>query len=177
MRKLVILMLVLGMASFASAGLVLTIEDTSGTVDPDTLVKGESYTVWVSGLEADQSITGGVYGPAGTAADWTKVSLSNPVVEDAAGDTSGNSYVGAYFGYDFAAGDTSTAILPDGADGKWFSWDLDADAVGDFSLLLYDYTNINQTTALSTTTGKVLIPEPMTIALLGLGGLLLRRRK
>jgi hypothetical protein len=181
MKKLLILMLVLGVASVANAAIQIELRDAAGTTTIATgtatgvdLQLGTNYTVYVTGAVADSPATGGIYGPTWTASDWTNLGPANSTTYvDDTGDLSFCNWVAAYQGYDWQAKDSGMG--PGVSTGDWVHVDLTALAQGSYSLGLFDYA-VSSATAVATISGNV-IPEPMTVALLGLGGLLLRRRK
>ena len=161
MRKLVVLMLVLGVASIATAGL-------SFTTDAVTIGVGETVTV---GIESDVDAfawTGYVGYTPGNAV------LTGMVATAAAGpDATITADPYGYAGYykiealDFAP---PSDILA----GVQFNADVTGVAEGTYTVYLmspWAATGIQDTLAVT------IIPEPITIGLLGLGGLFLRRRK
>jgi len=181
MRKLLILMLVLGMASMAMATPTITVSNT--TPQP-----GDTIQVYITGTAAEAS-TDGVTGTGG----WSGVLAINYA---AYGYTGGSPYltisppptITTYAG-GMAGAITSTAVefiaaaagtpwdeTTDVDIGLWFTYDVDVSATaldGDsevIDLLDNALANVGQVTI-------NIIPEPMTMALLGLGGLFLRRRK
>jgi hypothetical protein len=172
MKKLLMLMLILGMASAANAALSLELVGSP-------LVDG-AVTWDVSGMQ----ITGTGSGP--TAGKWDG-SLGPPTGSAilAAADTD----VGAGAGYTVASGIGSCTVIYNTAAvssqslgatvqtaGVWFVLDVSGMSLNDTSTLdAYNASNGWQTPIGSMTIKAV--PEPMTIALLGLGGLFLRRRK
>ena len=175
MKKAVTLVLVLSMVSMASAALapILTYTDTDA-------VNGGAC-VWTLDL-LDGSVTGtGSATSAGAqviySGYFTQADLipSTAVTSAAAGDAgqqqdpyAGNPTFGGLYWNTIAE---STGIGDAVTPGTWFEFDLvqgtDAGKIGDVTL-----TNL---------TGEVLlqgtVPEPATMALLGLGALLLRRKK
>jgi hypothetical protein len=162
MKKLIILMLVLGLASVTNAALVLsfngdtTVEVT--TVAPSTYFTIDVYSTdgtdgefWVY-IEGDVSYTGGgtIYSPPAP----------------------GTMVASEYF-------PTLISCLMDppavGAPGTWWEIEVHCDGPLDGLITLCDDTGYKTGTLDTLLIHQ--IPEPMTIALLGLGGLFLRRRK
>ena len=171
MKKLLILMLVLGLAP-ASYG-VLVAADFELRLDEAT------NTLTVVGLIADPGvdINAGIYDEADkgdfSIAVALKDGLNIPDVNYAAGALwSISIWSGTgYEGIDIGVLDSSPSLDPvDMMD--WFTVQYTG-SVGD-TMQIYDYYVSDTVPAF---TKIVLVPEPMTIALLGLGGLLLRRRK
>jgi hypothetical protein len=179
MKKFLILMLVLGMASTASAVLTPITTWTDGictwTLDiANSKIYGTGTSIasdYLSPLIQQSSGTGRL--------DPTPLAnLGTGGYKDgtynAAGDL-GN-FVDPYAGqsgfegfYWTAQSKDAGATLPDKALGLWFEADVTY-ANNDFIMTFYNGAAFE--TALQGT-----IPEPVTIALLGLGGLFLRRRK
>lgn len=177
MKKMLILLLVLGLASTVNATLTLELRESDGTTpvaDLDNLMLGSNYVLVVSSSSADSGTTGGVYGPGYEAADWANLGPANATrhVLDT-GDLSYINWYATYQGYEFQAKDSG---MGSGVSvGDWFSVDLTGAAEGTFSFGLLDY-RVSTTNPVDSVSGTI-VPEPITIALLGLGGLFLRRRK
>jgi hypothetical protein len=169
MKKLLILLLVLGFASTAHA----TLSPITSWVD--------GVCTWTLDLSSAKLIGTGTSATAYTG-PWLSFSLGSYTLEatgspdpwkpglyQAAGDagaigTSGNTYVQA------SAADNFATVTPDIAVGQWFGMDVAGDTNQDVQIQYYNGTEYE--TVLQGT-----IPEPVTLALLGLGGLFLRRRK
>ena len=162
MKKLLMLILVLGIASTANALVVSISPDGTGTsttltISSDTFNVGYDYFLVVS-----DNTNGDISAITATA--------------DAGGDSVVTSY-GAAAGYDDAwqvKAQDLNAATPHADDieiGTHFN--VTINYTGGGSALLIELVNGNLT-QLDTYT---VTPEPMTIALLGLGGLFLRRRK
>ena len=165
MKKLLILVLVLGIASTASAALSLA--DSALTVTINTTV---AFNVDGDTASNIDWYVGNVPGKA----DVTGMVL------DSSGNAGPNAYVNeSPYGYN---GYWELGSKDDDPD----TWDIIAGTqfngtitvggtTGTYSIYLYDSgwtsTGVKDTLALT------IVPEPMTIALLGLGGLFLRRRK
>jgi hypothetical protein len=169
MRKFLIVALVLGISSAANA--VLIYVDGS---DPGSSIEiGEGVTPVISVVSEDASSWLGyiIIEEGGTGA------LSNPARLDAAGDMGAVSpYTEAGWG---AGYELTIAMSPGGAS---------AIAVGPQFTLDYVGGVLGQTATISLfvdpeygtpvdSVAITVVPEPMTVILLGLGGLLLRRRK
>jgi hypothetical protein len=168
MRKLVVLILVLGMASAANAVLIqvdgkagAALEVDEGIVPVITVVS-EDASSWLGYLIVED-------GSAGVLSDLQKL--------DAAGDMgSATAYEEAGWG---AGYELTVAMSPGGvppiAVGPQFSASLTGVALDQTSVISL-FVDPEYGTPAATTSVKV-VPEPMTIMLLGLGGLFLRRRK
>ncbi len=164
MKKLLALMLVLGMASFANAALILSINgDTtqdvisipvSGNVTIDVYQTTDSPAEWWLGY------TGPGEWMRATAHLYIPPAPDTMVVDD-----------GGYGAVWFQGRIPTATVNYD--PGKWFDVDFHCTGLGDAIITLYA---ANGETVLDTATIHQ-IPEPAMIALLGLGGLFLRRRK
>ena len=161
-------MLVLGLVSAANAVLSLSV---GGAPAPDEITLSPSDDI-VLDVQSD-----------GTAAYAVILEVHNPTARTLSNPrtTQGNMSAAYYYGpptyvpptypypyFDIGIADSAGALVP----GTGFEVDFHCDGPEDVLVRLIDYD-----------TGAVLDsllihqPEPMTIALLGLGGLFLRRRK
>ena len=165
MRKLLVLFLVLGLASTANA-MLITVDGQEGDsfeVDVQTTITvvSEDASSWLGYIIIEE-------GGAG--------SLENVDVLDPAGDLGA---AAAYTEADWGAGfELSASMGPTGdpaiAAGSQFSFDY-VGAVGDTATISF-FVDPEYTTPVASVTVTV-VPEPMTILLLSLGGLFLRRRR
>ena len=166
MKKLLVLMLVLGMASLASAALDLTIgSDTDGTSNWDgvkLLGGGLTIDAVLANSVTDYTLQVDLTG------DLTLVTSS---VVFADGWMFGNLFTGGDPGdgatsANLTAGDFNAKPAGFGAfTGLGVNGDL-----GTITLTSTDFTGVIGSAIIT-------VPEPMTMVLLGLGGLFLRRRK
>ena len=165
-------MLVLGLTSTSYGVLV--------TGDFELRLDEATDTLTIVGLIADPgvNINAGIYDEAAKgsfSAPLVKLNdgLGIPDVNFAAGALSSIFHFsgGGYDGVDISVLDASPSTDPVEAM-PWFTVQYTGN-VGD-TMQIYDYF-VSSTVPVFTK--DILVPEPMTIALLGLGGLLLRRRK
>jgi len=165
MRKLLMLFLVLGLASAANATLIKVdgLEGDSFEVDTQTTITvvSEDASSWLGYIIIED-------GGAG--------SLENVTVLDAAGDLGAAApYTESGWGTGF---ELSASMGPLGnppiAVGTQFSLDY-IGAIGDTATISL-FVDPEYTTPVASVNLTV-VPEPMTIILLGLGGLFLRRRR
>jgi len=165
MRKLLILFFVLGLASTANA-LLIKVDDLEGeSFEIDTqatiTVISEDTSNWLGYIIIEE-------GGAG--------SLENPTVLDAAGDLgSAAPYTEAGWGTGFELSASAGPLEnPPVGVGTQFSLDY-IGAVGDTATISL-FVDPEYTTPVASVNVTV-VPEPMTLILLGLGGLFLRRRR
>ena len=157
MKKLLVLSLVLGIASLASAGFSIVVDTDAGTVTANGTADADIYLL----LTSDAGVTGGALGAAAP-------SLSGDVGMSAA---------------DFAAavgmsidGDGLAYVIASSAGEVYDTGDYLSGAYGTGATVanLYYFSEITGGNGLL---DSVVIPEPATMALLGLGALVLRRKK
>ena len=170
MKNLLVLTLVLAMASVANAGLLISVD---GIVDPpDSQVNINPSDVVILDIFAtgDQPgagvVIGVTSGPGSVSMDQGTVNFVNPgvIMDMGAGFPP---FTSALF-FDLAKPDPTFRLEGLVADGVIFHCDGPEDVV--LTLIDLDTGEIYDTQVIHQ-------PEPMTMALLGLGGLFLRRRK
>jgi hypothetical protein len=187
MKKLLALVLVLGMASMANAALTLSVSRDGGqTYEPG--VSSDIYllpseTIWI-GIGNDASPQGGwvaapgIPAPGGVVSElgeWTgNVQIYSPPAIAGASATWVKEYWGAvYYDLDYwsliNAEPTTTPSEP----GVAFGLEFHCLAPGDVDIVVGAGPLDNPEAILTIHQ----IPEPMTMALLGLGGLALIRRR
>ncbi len=180
MKKLLVLVMVLGLVATANAGLCTLLPSGSTTlavgstllievVSADT--SGQSMNLELDDTAAEAAAQIGSYSHG----DWvyTGGNVQGMTQYAAAGNLAGiqgptlTGYPGFYwFTGAGTPGGTPTA-------GEWFSIVYKCTGLGDTYISLYNDTS-------ATVISQLLVhqvPEPITIGLLGLGGLFLRRRK
>jgi hypothetical protein len=165
MRKTLVLILVLGLASAANAMLIKVDEQEGDSFEVDikstiTVVSDDSSS-WLGYIIIEE-------GGAG--------SMENVVILDAAGDIgAAAAYTEAGWGTGF---ELTASMSPNGdpavAAGSQFSFDY-VGAIGDTATISL-FVDPEYTTPVASVNVTV-VPEPMTVLLLGLGALFLRRRR
>jgi hypothetical protein len=175
MKKLLVLVMVLAMASLASATLKISVD---GVVDPldssINLLQSQTVVLDVHSDGQDLADAPGfmvIVGPGMVSLD-SAVNLVNPSAPPMFWE--GDPADGAVF-MDFVIPGSTIPLLPVGtlADGIIFH----CEGLGDVTISLYlDRSGIGGIFQLMDQQIIHQIPEPVTVALLGLGGLLLRRR-
>ena len=178
MKKMLILLLVLGLVSVANATVTYEFRDAAGTTPVSGIDIGVgTATFVVMGQVADAGWAEGVYATDGTDGGG-KFDVDGATAYPAAGDMYKANYYASFDGADCISGDLNAVVMPNPADGDWFVLDLSLNAgalVGD--TVQIDILDMDGGYSLISSHSVLVTPEPMTIALLGLGGLFLRRRK
>ena len=181
MKKLLVLMLVLGIASAANASLLISVD---GVVDPpdSEVILMPSDTVVIDifgdGQTPRQYFYMGILVDGPGSLDISNAVMLYPGTDSTIVEES-DPYIAGYLGIGMPyalitmqdappPGDPLRDLEGTLVDGILFH----CDAVGEVTIIL-----TNQDGVVLDTQVIHQIPEPMTIALLGLGGLLLRRRK
>ena len=165
MRKLLVLILVLGLASAANAMLIEVDGQEGDSFEVDITstitVVSEDASSWFGYIIVEE-------GGAG--------SLENALRLDAAGDIgafSAYSEAGWGIGYELTASMSPTGV-PALAAGSQFSFDY-LGSIGDTATISL-FVDPEYTTPIASV-NVTIVPEPMTVVLLGLGALFLRRRR
>lgn len=181
MNKLIMLLmvlLVLGMTPMVSATLIMSLDNATAnigdvvviTISSDTGGQNNPYD-W--GVYLDPTQAGGPTYPG------TNAVLENAAILAAAGPLGSTTRYASYeYGDDYEAkkqGGNKPSV------GNWSTVEFKGLVAGTYSINLFDYTTNGGTydvpgTAEDTQTITV-IPEPTTIMVLGLGSLLLRRKR
>jgi hypothetical protein len=160
MKKLLVLLLVLGMTSAASAGLTLSAVD-GDTVSLDGDIDADIYVLVVSD---------GTLSPL----DGTALSIpAAPTLSGYAADSS--AWIGVIsFPAGMTGGSWVLASAPGEAyqTGRYLTLDVAYSGQADVFAAWF-----NENTGGTGEIGRITVPEPMTVALLGLGGLLMLRRR
>ncbi len=166
MKKLIAIAMVLAVTSFASAGLIWTsaAEIPGSVIDNVVVGVGESVDVYLYTTNTQMTTSVWAGGDYNGVANITAVEVLS-----AAGDLGAAQLEPAYPGwFSFDIADTQGLNRAEGV----VKVTITGEAAGMWTIGSDAYNNLGASAPLT-----VLVPEPITFALLGLGGLALRRRK
>ena len=176
MKRIIVVLMVLSLAAVANAGLLISV---NGQIDPPdpliALTSGQTANIGIwsdGGLLADGVGYLVVSGPATAGI----ADASHYVSEELIYVVGSGPFEGAV-GFDLKDADTGNPpFLPSGT--LVDNITLGSNGTGQIELeLWFDETSAGGQLQLMDTQVFNMVPEPMTMALLGLGGLFLRRRK
>ena len=172
MKKLLVLVLVLAMSSMASALLITMVDDAAS----DTIYI-VSDTGWTSGDSADTGswqgyifVREGQLGSLDTPVTYTPTSHADGGNAGELGQLNASTFAGYGAGYQVDTGSAASAVRAGTQHSVHYTLAAGETTVLDF-YLSPDHITAGEPYA------SITVPEPMTIVLLGLGGLFLRRRK
>ena len=175
MKKLLIFMLVLGLASAANATLSLKIDDAAvpGSISieiGETIqIYSSDASTWVGYL----FVTEGSQAGSLTNGRLAELTSGEPGYAGDGGNIAAVTEAG--FGVGYLMGADYVALPPVAGVQLLIDFTAPTEDIGKTGVINLwidpDYTNAEQSV------NYTIIPEPMTVLLLGLGGLLLRRRK
>jgi hypothetical protein len=176
MKKLLVVMLVLAMASMASATMQLNLSSSTVNVGSDVTIvinapTEMAQTAYFVGIALDGTTGAGSFDLTNAVVNYPGIPSSVDFQDDA--DLAANTF---FIQNPFIIANLTDTVTPiDAVLGNLVSGiKLNTSAVGDIVLNLFDGdANLLYTT---TVTVNSIVPEPITIGLLGLGGLFLRRR-
>jgi len=176
MKKLLVFLLVLGLATTANAAL-LGWADSGGTLYNTTAVSpleigvGATVTVYLNSDTADLSaVTWSDPGDTSV----VKITGGSPLAAAGNSATFDGTDPSGYVGWGRGESKTGDPDLAPITAGNWYEVEITAQGiVGDTATMASDYYGAVGNDDLYVK----IIPEPMTVALLGLGGLFLIRRK
>jgi hypothetical protein len=173
MKKLLMVLSILSLVSIASAAIV-TFEyrnaaGTAAITEVDMLVDADFTLAIMGDYDDEESGQLWIYDRYENESHGSDVADMTGATKYAAAGGGGSisPYDTTYDGYVFNWGD------PTGQDGDMFIIDLTASTTGTVTIGSYasDYVTLLDSFSID------VVPEPMTVVLLGLGGLFLRRRK
>ena len=175
MKRIMVVLIVLSLAAVANAGLLISV---GGQIDP----------LYPIALTSGQTAAIGIYSDGGELADGVGyLVVSGPATAGIAGashyvsegsiDVVGSGPFYGAVGFDLKDADTENPLfLPSGTLVDYIP--LVSNGTGQIDLeLWFDETSAGGQLRLMDTQVFNMVPEPMTIGLLGIGGLFLRHRK
>ena len=169
MKKLLVLTLILGIASLASAGYTVAYDGAKVTVS-GTDVLGIDHGVGMVGgalpsAEASYTVDPTLDAEITAEPDWFLADGATAV------------YYGTIYTGGFTVLTWGDAVVDPYDDGPWFSFALSGYVAGTEASHDLQIDMINSNAEVVGNTLFLSVPEPATMALLGLGSLLLRRKK
>lgn len=183
MKKLLVLMMVLGIASAANAALLLSVDGVVDPPDSEIEIKESDWVtidIWGDGATpgGDFFLGIGVEGPASLDVANAQILYTGNQKGIAEGYAAYAPYIGGGVNVPFYQVTLFDLVPPEQTQVPLEGTLVDGirlhcDGVGEVTVILTDLDG----QILDTQVIHQIVPEPMTLGLLGLGGLFLRRRK
>jgi len=183
MKKLLALVLVLGLAAVSSASVVMSATTDQGLPYNGEPIIASTYLNII--ISSNANLAGGGDGWSGAAYQLGLSNVQGGTLSAPYAPTAGalgfingpvvSTEPGAeYAGFELGANAGPGTNVPAG---EWFRLRFHCDKAGDVTLSFYDYA-VNPTDPIQSLVIHQIVPEPMTMSLLALGGLgLIRRRR